>query len=89
MTAGILARARRATRPRGTVAIWELEAPKAGSRASEGDGVALYFRLISTAGAFHGDEYARWLREAGYADIRIARPALSPGNVLVTGRVTG
>jgi hypothetical protein len=83
----ILARARDAMRADATIAIWEAEAPKKGSRASHGDAVALYFRLTSTAGAYHADDYSEWLREAGFGAVRVARPALSPGNVLVTGRV--
>jgi hypothetical protein len=70
----------------GTVAIWELETPDPESKASEGDGAALFFRLTSTALCYSGKEYSRWLREAGFAKIRVVRPALSPGNVLVTGR---
>jgi hypothetical protein len=83
----ILQRARAAMKNGGTVAIWEIEAPKKGSRVTEGDGAALYFRLTSTAGAFHGDQYAEWLGQAGFSSVRITRPALSPGNVLVTARL--
>lgn len=88
----ILRRVRAATRTGdapgagGVVAIWEVEAPRAGTRASGGDIPALYFRLTSSAGAFHGDDYAAWMREAGFVGIRVARPVLSPGNVLVSGR---
>ena len=70
----------------GTVAIWELETPDPESRPSEGDGAALYFRITSTALCYSGKEYSRWLREAGFAKIRVVRPALSPGSVLVVGR---
>jgi 2-polyprenyl-3-methyl-5-hydroxy-6-metoxy-1,4-benzoquinol methylase len=85
----ILRRAHDAMRPQGTMAIWEAEAPKQGTRASEGDAVALYFRLTSTAGAYHADQYSAWLRDAGFAGIKVVRPALSPGNVLITGRASG
>ena len=68
------------------MAIWEIEAPRSGSRVTSGDGVALFFRLVSTAGAYHGNQYADWLRQAGFERIRVARPALSPGNVLVSAR---
>jgi O-methyltransferase domain len=85
----ILVRARDAMRPDATIAIWEAEAPQKGSRASQGDALALYFRLTSTAGAYHADDYSGWLREAGFGAAKVARPALSPGNVLVTGRVMG
>jgi len=84
--AAVLRRVHRAARAGGVVAIWEMEAPKSGTPAGSGDVPALYFRLTSTSGAFHGDDYATWLRDAGFEGIRIARPALSPGNVLVTGR---
>ena len=85
-TASILRRVHGALNADGTVAIWELEAPRRGTRASSGDAAALFFRLTSTAGAYHGDEYARWLREAGFHSITVKRPAVSPGKVLVTGR---
>jgi len=51
--------------------------------------VALYFRLTSTAGAYHADRYSAWLRDAAFAGIKVVRPALSPGNVLITGRAAG
>jgi len=70
----------------GTAAIWEIEAPKRGSRATGGDGAALFFRLTSTAGAYHGDQYAAWLRRAGFERVKVARPVMSPGQVLVTAR---
>ncbi len=69
-----------------TVAIWELETPDPESKAGEGDGAALYFRLTSTALCYSGREYSRWLKEAGFRSIRVLRPALSPLNVLVIGR---
>ncbi len=84
--ADILRRAHAALRPGGTFAIWEIEAPKRGSKVTSGDGTALYFKLTSTAGAYHGDEYAAWLRAAGFARVTIARPATAPGKVLVTAR---
>lgn len=84
--AAIVQRVHAAVRPGGTIAIWDLEAPRMGSRASAGDIPALFFRLTSSAGGFHGDDCASWLRDAGFDNIRIARPVLSPGNVLITGR---
>jgi hypothetical protein len=75
-----------ATRGGGTVAIWELERPRTGSKPSGGDGVALFFRLTSTAGAYSGEEYAGWLEEAGFSRVKIGRPRLSPGYVVVHGR---
>jgi cyclopropane fatty-acyl-phospholipid synthase-like methyltransferase len=82
----ILDRVRAAMRGGGTVAAWEIEAPKRGSRATAGDGVALFFRLTSTAGAYHGDQYAEWMRRSGFDRVAVVRPAMSPGNVLVTAR---
>ena len=84
--ANILRRVYAATSDGGTVAVWELEAPRRNTPATAGDAVALFFRLTSTAGAYHGDAHAQWLRDAGFGDVRIQRPALSPGNVLVTAR---
>lgn len=82
----IVGRAHGALKASGTVAIWELEASRKGARATSGDGAALFFRLTSTAGAYHGTEYARWLREAGFRRVTVTRPMASPGKVLVTGR---
>jgi hypothetical protein len=70
-----------------TVAIWELETTDPESSPSAGDGAALFFRLTSTALCYSGKEYSRWLREAGFRNVRVIRPKLSrPGYVLVTGR---
>jgi hypothetical protein len=82
----ILQRARAAMKEGATLAIWELERPRRDRRPGEGDGVALFFRLTSSAGAYHGDEYARWLEDAGFRTIKCVRPRLSPGNVLVHAR---
>jgi hypothetical protein len=87
--ATILDRVGAALRPGGIVAIWDVEAPRSGTPATAGDIPALYFRLTSTARAFHGDDYAAWLRTAGFTRIRIARPALAPGQVLVTASADG
>lgn len=70
----------------GTVAIWELERPAAHKKPSEGDGVALFFRLLSSAAAYSGEEYAGWLTEAGFTRTKIRRPILRPGSVLITAR---
>jgi hypothetical protein len=82
--AGILRTARSALRGKGVVAVWELERPLAGSKVTAGDGAALYFALTSTGGAYHADEYAGWLRAAGFESIRVARGRLTPGKILVT-----
>jgi len=82
----IVTRVHRALADDGTVAIWEIERPRRDARPSEGDGVALFFRLTSTAGAYSGEEYAGWLQQAGFRAIKIVRPRLSPGSVLVHAR---
>jgi hypothetical protein len=84
--AAILRRVHACLAPAGTAAVWEIERPKSTARVSAGDGAALFFRLTSTAACYSGEEYADWLTAAGFAKIRIQRPALSPGSVLVTGR---
>jgi cyclopropane fatty-acyl-phospholipid synthase-like methyltransferase len=83
---GILRRSHDALETDGTVAIWELERPAPHKKPSEGDGVALFFRLISTAAAYSAEEYAAWLTEAGFTRVKIIRPALRPGTVLVHAR---
>lgn len=85
----IVARAHHALTPDGTVAIWELERPERQSRPGEGDGVALFFRLTSSAAAYSGEEYARWLKDAGFTRTKIVRPRLRPGSVLVHARRGG
>jgi hypothetical protein len=82
----LLGRVFDAVGPDGTVAIWELERPAPGRRPGEGDGVALFFRIISSAAAYSGDEYAEWLAAAGFTQTRIVRPRLRPGNVLIHAR---
>jgi hypothetical protein len=71
---------------RGTVAIWEIEGPEPNSKPTIGDGAALFFRLTSNARCYHGSEYGEWLRQAGFVEVRVSRPLLSPGSVLVVGR---
>jgi SAM-dependent methyltransferase len=82
----ILHRAWAALAPGGTVAIWGIERPDRSSKAGAGDGAALFFRLTSTAACYSGREYAGWLADAGLTRVRIQRPLLSPGSVLITGR---
>jgi hypothetical protein len=81
-------RAYAALAEKGTVAIWELERPAAHKKPSEGDGVALFFRLTSSAAAYSGEEYASWLGEAGFTSPKIVRPTLRPGTVLIHARRT-
>ncbi len=82
-------RARMALAKGGTVAIWEIERPRRDRKAGDGDGAALYFRLTSSAGTYSGEEYAGWLSGAGFERVRVERPPLSPGYVLITGRAPG
>jgi hypothetical protein len=48
--------------------------------------VALFFRLTSTAAAYSCEDYAEWLRAAGFTRTKIVRPRFSPGYVLVHAR---
>jgi 2-polyprenyl-3-methyl-5-hydroxy-6-metoxy-1,4-benzoquinol methylase len=82
----ILRRVHEALHDDGTVAIWELERPRREKRPSEGDGIALFFRLTSTAGAYSGEEYVEWLAEAGFTRTKVVRPRLSPGAILIHAR---
>jgi ubiquinone/menaquinone biosynthesis C-methylase UbiE len=85
--ATLLARVRRVLNPGGTVAVWEIEVPAPNTKATYADGVALFFRLSSSARAYHGSEYAAWLRAAGFESAKIVRPITRQGKVLVTARV--
>jgi hypothetical protein len=82
----IIGRAHAALGAGGTVAVWELERPSRTKPPSEGDGVALFFRLISSAAAYSGEEYARWMTDAGFTHTKIVRPRLRPGTVLIHAR---
>jgi SAM-dependent methyltransferase len=84
----VLEKVHRALRPKGTIAIWEFERPKRDANVSAGDAAALYFRLTSSASAYHADEYTGWLKASGFQDIRVVRPRFVPGYVLVTGKVS-
>jgi 2-polyprenyl-3-methyl-5-hydroxy-6-metoxy-1,4-benzoquinol methylase len=85
-TRNVLRRLHAAISSGGTVAIWDIERPAANAKPTPGDGAALFFRLTSTAGTYHGSEYAAWLSEAGFTRVTVTRPRLSPGHVLVCGR---
>ena len=82
----LLKQVRGTLRTGGTVAIWEFERPKPDAKVSSGDIAALYFRLTSTASAYHGDQYGAWLQASDFHDIRVHRPALVPGYVLVSAK---
>lgn len=84
---GLLGKVHGALERDGTVAIWEIEAPDARrEKAGLGDGAALYFRLTSGARAYHGQDYRGWLEQAGFGRIRVRRPLLTPGGLLLTAR---
>ncbi len=82
----LMARARDALTRDGTIAIWELERPRRDSKPGGGDGIALFFKITSTASAYSGEEYAEWLAQAGFDRVKIVRPRLSPGSVIVHAR---
>jgi hypothetical protein len=82
--AALLKKVHRSLRAGGTVAIWEFEKPKRNDKVSAGDALALYFRLTSSASTYHADEYTAWLQAAGFNSIRVLRPKLVPGYVLVS-----
>jgi hypothetical protein len=81
----ILNKTRGALRPTGTVAIWDVEGARRSSPVSHRDAPALFFRLTSTARAYHGGEYADWLRQSGFTNVVVKRPRRTLGNVLVYG----
>ena len=82
----LLRKVREALRPGGSVAIWEFERPKRDAKVSAGDALALYFHLTSSASAYHGDEYTAWLRTSGFRDVKVIRPKLVLGFVLISAR---
>ncbi|MGE5360400.1 MAG: methyltransferase [Bacteroidales bacterium] len=84
---GVMTRARAAMSARATIAIWDFDRPKADATPElAADASALYFRLTSTSQVVPGEEYAAWLRAAGFGDVRVKRSPLAPVQVLVTGR---
>jgi 2-polyprenyl-3-methyl-5-hydroxy-6-metoxy-1,4-benzoquinol methylase len=85
----LLKKVQQALRPNGTVAIWEFERPKREAKVGGGDAVALYFRLTSSASAYHADEYRSWLQSCGFVAIRVVRSRLVPGYVLISAKWGG
>ena len=83
----ILRRAHAALNDRGTAAIWDIErtADNAPPELAS-DSFALYFRVISTSATFTAEEYASWMREAGFEDVLSKRHPLLPRFVLTVGR---
>ncbi|MEO6723740.1 MAG: methyltransferase [Blastocatellia bacterium] len=82
----ILRRVHSSLNSKGTVAIWEIEAPDKASKANETDGAVLFFRLTSNARCYSGEDYTQWLHKTGFEEVKVRRPLLAPGFVLVTAR---
>jgi hypothetical protein len=83
----ILGRAKRALRPRGSIGIFDIEAPalEAPPEAA-GDAAALFFRITSNGACFSGADYVAWLTEAGFKEPRAVRSLLLPSRLLVVAR---
>lgn len=82
----VLEKARTALKDDGTVAIWDVDRPSADAAPElAADACALYFRLTSTSQVVCGEDYAAWLREAGFDGVRVKRPLMAPVQVLVLG----
>ncbi len=80
----VITRLRRAMRSGGSVAIFDIETPDDAARPdAAGDAFALYFRITSTSTCFRGDDYVRWLTEAGFRDGRVIRSVKMPSRMLV------
>jgi SAM-dependent methyltransferase len=85
---GILDRARRALRPSGSIGIFDIEAPAEGAGPEAGgDAAALFFRITSNSACFSGDDYLRWLNDAGFVEPRVVRSLMLPSRLLVEARV--
>ena len=75
---------RRALVKGGTVGIFDIETPADTSAAdAAGDVFALYFRVTSTSSCFRGDDYVRWLGDAGFSDAKVVRSVKMPSRMLV------
>jgi len=84
---GILGRARAALKPRGIVAIFDIESPgpEAGPEAAA-DAAALFFRITSSGACFSERDYRTWLAQSGFVEARTARSLLLPSRFLVFAR---
>jgi SAM-dependent methyltransferase len=83
----ILSRARRALKPGGSMAIFDIEAPRPGAPPeAAGDAAALFFRITSNSACFTGDDYLRWLKDTGFEEARVRRSLLLPSRLLVVAR---
>ena len=82
----VLRKARAAMSSPGTIAIWDFDRPAPDAPPElAADATALYFRLTSTSQVVPGEEYATWLREAGFRDARVKRTVHAPFQVLALG----
>lgn len=80
---GILERAKRALRPGGSLAIFDIEAPRPQAPPeAAGDAAALFFRITSNGACFSGDDYLAWLRDTGFVKPRVVRSLLLPSRLL-------
>lgn len=83
----ILSRARRALKPGGSIAIFDIEAPESEARAeAAGDAAALFFRITSNSACFSGKDYVRWLEQSGFKNARVVRSLRLPSRLLVFGK---
>lgn len=84
---GALRKVHRSLTRGGTVAVWEFDRPARDAPPElAADASALYFRLTSASQVVPRDEYAAWLREAGFGDVRLNRSVLAPIQVLALGQ---
>jgi hypothetical protein len=81
----LLRRARASCNAGATLAIWDLERPRSHRAPSLiGDGMALLFRVTSSASVYEADEFVGWLALAGWRRPRVRRLIAAPGQVLIT-----
>jgi cyclopropane fatty-acyl-phospholipid synthase-like methyltransferase len=73
--------------PNGTVAIWDYERPDLNAEPElGGDGLALFFRITSTAQCYTSADYMDWISSAGFVDVKTHPTPFAPSHILVTGR---
>lgn len=82
----VLKKAHTAMKREGTIAVWDFDRPSPNSAPElAADACALYFRLTSASECVCGEEYAAWLREAGFERVRLKRSPMAPVQVLALG----
>ena len=82
----VLQKARAAMKRGGTIAVWDYDRPSPEAPPElAADASSLYFRLTSTSQVVSGDEYAAWLREAGFTSVGLKRSLMAPVQVLALG----